>query len=383
MPGAIRSGSDLARVEAALAALRARFADAGFAPVEPGHLFPAETLLDLYGEDVRTRAFLFPDPVGGRELCLRPDFTAPVAIAHGAGGWDRAGAYSYAGPVFRLQEPGSTRPVEYLQAGIESVAEPDRPAEDARIFALIRDALHGLGVAGLRVTTGDLGIVFALLDALEMSEGRRALLRRHLWRPARFHALIDGWLARPDPPSPRRRALIAAAAEGPEAVARLADAEGEPVGKRRLSEIVERAGRLALAAAEPPLPAEQGALIEAVLGVEGPSGAALGRLRGLAAGAGVDLSAALGAFENRLDALARLGVDAGALPFRAAFGRNLEYYSGFVFEVQAPGRDDLPPLAGGGRYDAMTRRLGADAAVPAVGAMIRPEAVLAAAGGDA
>ena len=38
----------------------------------------------------------------------------------------------------------------------------------------------------------------------------------------------------------------------------------------------------------------------------------------------------------------------------------------------------MPPLAGGGRYDAMTRRLGAAAPVPAVGAMIRPEAVIAA-----
>ena len=379
MPGSIRSGAALARLETALATLRARFAAAGFAPVEPAHLFPAETLLDLYGEDVRTRAFLFPDPVGARELCLRPDFTAPVAIAHGTRGWQRPGAYAYAGPVFRLQEPGSTRPIEYLQAGIESFGAVDRPAADARIFALIRDALVELGATAVRAATGDLGIVFALLDALEMPEARRATLRRHLWRPARFHALIEGWLAPPTPPSPRRRALIAAAAEGPEAVARLAAGEGEPLGRRRLSEIAERAERLAAMADEPAMSPEQGALIEAVLAVEGPSGAALDRLGELAAGAGIDLSSALGAFEARLDALAHHGVDAGALPFRAAFGRNLEYYSGFVFELQAAGRDDLPPLAGGGRYDAMTRRLGAGAAVPAVGAMIRPEAALTAA----
>ena len=378
-PGAIRSGAALARIEAALATLRARFVEAGFDAVEPSHLFPAETLLDLYGEDVRTRAFLFPDPSAGRELCLRPDFTVPVALGHGRGGWQRPGAYAYAGPVFRLQTPGSTRPMEYLQAGIESFAAADRATEDARVFALIEQGLAALGTGPIRVVTGDLGIVFALLDALEMPERRRAQLRRHLWRPARFHALIESWLAPAPAPGPRRRALLAAAAEGPEAVARLAAAEGEPLGRRRMSEIAERAGELVAAAGEAPMPAEQGALIEAVLAVEAPAGAALAELGDLARAAGVNIAPALARFEARLEALARFGVDAGALPFRAAFGRNLEYYSGFVFEVQAGARDDLPPLAGGGRYDAMTRRLGAGTPVPAVGAMIRPEAALAAA----
>ena len=45
-----------------------------------------------------------------------------------------------------------------------------------------------------------------------------------------------------------------------------------------------------------------------------------------------------------------------------------------------PGVKLHPPLAGGGRYDAMTVRLGAARPVPAVGGMIRPEAVLAVTG---
>jgi ATP phosphoribosyltransferase regulatory subunit len=80
--------------------------------------------------------------------------------------------------------------------------------------------------------------------------------------------------------------------------------------------------------------------------------------------------------DRRLAAFSAVGLDVAAIAFDAAFGRNLEYYSGFVFEVITPGRPDLPPLAGGGRYDAMTGRLGAPGTVPAVGAMIRPEAAL-------
>jgi ATP phosphoribosyltransferase regulatory subunit len=130
------------------------------------------------------------------------------------------------------------------------------------------------------------------------------------------------------------------------------------------------------------MPAEQAELIGTALSIKGPAGNALARLRALTAEGTVDITEALDRFEARLAALDRAGIDAAALPFDASFGRNLEYYEGFVFEITAAngsgGQPDLPPLAGGGRYDAMTRRLGAATAIPAVGAMIRPEAVLAA-----
>ena len=63
---------------------------------------------------------------------------------------------------------------------------------------------------------------------------------------------------------------------------------------------------------------------------------------------------------------------------RDAFGRtSLEYYDGLVFGAMPRGRDDLPPVASGGRYDTLTRVLGAGRAIPAVGGIIRPEALVA------
>jgi ATP phosphoribosyltransferase regulatory subunit len=386
---AVRQGEDHAAIEGALATLAALFAGAGYAPVTTAHLFEADTLIDLYGEDIRGRAFLFPGAGGGGELCLRPDFTVPVVRAHGAGGWDRAARYAYQGPVFRRQDPGSTRPMEYLQAGIENLGAPDAgitdAAEaDAQIFTLILEGLEAIGAGQVSVMTGDLGIAFALFDALPMPARRRHALRRHFWRPRRFHELIEEFVAGPAAPTPLRARLIGAAG-GPgaaDAVAAIAAAAGEPLGRREIDEIVARSLALAEAAADAPMPAEQAELIETALAIKGPAGNALARLRALtAAGGAADITPALDRFEARLAALERAGVDAAGLPFDAAFGRNLEYYEGFVFEITAERRPDLPPLAGGGRYDAMTRRLGAGRAVPAVGAMIRPEAVLAARAG--
>jgi ATP phosphoribosyltransferase regulatory subunit len=303
-----------------------------------------------------------------------------VVRAHGAGGWDRAARYAYQGPVFRRQSPGSSRPMEYLQAGIENLGAADRAQADAQVFALVLRALQAAGAGPLTIATGDLGIIFALLDALPMPKRRRHQLRRHVWRPARFHRLIEESVAGPPAPSPLRARLIAAA-NGPAAadsIAAIATESGEALGLREIDEIVARSLGLAEAAAEPPMPAEQAELIETALSVSGPAGNALARLRAMTEAAGTDIAPVLDRFEARLAALDRAGIDAAKLPFDAAFGRKLEYYEGFVFEIAATGRPDLPPLAGGGRYDAMTRRLGAVAAIPAVGAMIRPEALLAA-----
>ena len=78
-------------------------------------------------------------------------------------------------------------------------------------------------------------------------------------------------------------------------------------------------------------------------------------------------------FAARLEAIGAQGIDAAALPFEASYGRTqMEYYDGFVFGFTAPGRPDLPPVATGGRYDALTRQLGAGREIPAVGGVIRP-----------
>jgi ATP phosphoribosyltransferase regulatory subunit len=93
-------------------------------------------------------------------------------------------------------------------------------------------------------------------------------------------------------------------------------------------------------------------------------------VRALAEEAGLDLTATLDAFDRRTGFLAARGIDVGAIDFSAGFGRRLDYYTGFVFELTAPGGEDAPPLVGGGRYDRLLGQLGAPAPVPAVGCSI-------------
>ena len=70
--------------------------------------------------------------------------------------------------------------------------------------------------------------------------------------------------------------------------------------------------------------------------------------------------------------MAARSIDTSALVFEASHGRSsMEYYDGFVFTFSAQD-PALPPVASGGRYDALTRVLGGGREIPAVGGVIRP-----------
>ena len=144
------------------------------------------------------------------------------------------------------------------------------------------------------------------------------------------------------------------------------------IGLRGADEIARRIEALRADATEPPISSGEVDLLEDLLSTRQKSTAALNHLRDLA----VDLPAIEPAVERldaRLSALWAHGVNIDALDFEAAYGRSsMEYYDGFVFGFYAVTEPNLPPIATGGRYDALTERLGQGRTIPAVGGVIRP-----------
>ncbi|MGY6410954.1 MAG: ATP phosphoribosyltransferase regulatory subunit [Alkalilacustris sp.] len=366
-PAADRA-AERAEAERLLAALRGR----GAALVETDILQPAGTLLDLYGEDIRARAYVTADPLRG-EMMLRPDFTVPVVQRHMEQGAEPA-RYTYMGPVFRRQEHRGPRASEYLQVGYEVFDGANPAASDAEVFALFEDLLRPLG---LRPVIGDIGLLTAAVRGLDASPARKGALLRHIWRPARFRALLDRFGGR-TPPDPARAAHLARLGSADPAA--LIAAAGPLHGKRSAAEIATRIQALRAEAEAPPLPAPQVTALETLLALSAPAPEALAALAPLAR-ALPTLGPAADTLAVRLDALRARGVGVDALTFEAAFGRTtLEYYDGFVFGFLAV--DGRPPVASGGRYDALTAVLGRGLAIPAVGGVIRP-ALTAALGGAA
>lgn len=347
-------------VYARAAGLRAVFEGQGAVPVEPPILQPAATLLDLYGEDIRARAYVTSDALRGEQM-LRPDFTMPVVEMHMREGAEPA-RYTYSGEVFRRQEQDPDRANEFVQVGYEVFDRHDPAAADAEVFALITDALKGLPVQAM---TGDIGVLMAAVQGLDTTERRKTALMRHIWRPRRFRALLDRFAGRvPEPAS--RTALLSGTV--------LCDAP--LTGLRSQIEIDARVDALHADAATPPIAEVQVDLIEALLDVREAMPHALSRLHDLV----VDMPQIEGAVARvaaREAALKTRGINTETLMFEASYGRvSMEYYDGFVFGFRAQARPDLPAIASGGRYDALTRRLGRGREIPAVGGVMRPGLML-------
>jgi len=351
-------------------ALVASFERAGYTRVAPAILQPAEPFLDLSGEDIRKRMFLTTDP-HGRELCLRPDLTIPVSrdyLASPAAG--KAHGFCYLGQVFRHRQNASS---EFLQAGIESFGRPDIAATDAEMLALGLDTTAHYGLATPDIHIGDVGLFAALIAALDLAPAwKRRLIKDFNHKTSLAQDLerltISASHARPE----YQGVLAALAGSDPKGahalVTDLLSIAGiSAVGGRSVGEIADRFLEQAALGAQTSLPRETRALIERFLAVAGDPDEAAAELRTIAKDGSLKLNAALDLFESRTGFLAARGVDVRRIKFSTAFGRGLDYYTGFVFELHDPQGRAAGQLVAGGRYDGLLTRLGSAKPIPAVG----------------
>jgi ATP phosphoribosyltransferase regulatory subunit len=331
--------------------------------LRPPIVHDARIFVELAGEDLRRRMFLTSAP-DGTELALRPDYTIPVCRAHLADGATRRRAdYAYLGPVFR-QRPGESG--EFLQAGVESLGRTDRAAADADVLALALRAIDLLGVKRPTVRIGDQSLFAATLDALDVRGPWRRRLDRTFGDPARLHALIAKAANGAEQPPP-----VGLAAARRKAERLLVESGLGTIGSRTGREIAERLVEKAALAAGIGMRAS--GVLTRLLAIEGAPAEALSALRKLARREKLDIAPALDRFEKRRVAFAKAGVDLARLSFAADFGRRLDYYTGFVFEIHDPGRREGRQIVGGGRYDRLLSLIPASGgkplgrSVPAVG----------------
>lgn len=356
---------------AALAAIRAPFAQAGAAPVEVAVLLPLALLLELSGEAMRPRLFVV-QAESGEELALRPDFTIPVARAHIDGGKPE-GRYAYEGKAFRAAPTGSQRAEEFLQIGVEVFGNGDPAVSDAEVAALAWGASAAGGREDLTLTFGDIGLFGAFVDSLALAPALAARLKRLFTRPRLLAAELERAEAGETPDRIVNPLEGVAEGHGPDALRQLWAIAGiEPVGTRPADEIVRRLAERAEASRTPSLSPAEAAKVRGFLAVAGSPAAALDEVRKLAGPATASLDAALEGWSRRLAGLAERGVPTDRLAFAAAFGRAFGYYDGALFEVRSAALGGERPVAAGGRYDGLPARLGAPASLGAVGCMVRP-----------
>src|SRR5689334_20044592 len=353
------------------------FAQAGYVHTEPDILQPAEPFLDLSGEDIRKSLYLTTDP-GGEELCLRPDLTIPVARDYLAS--SRAGepaGFSYLGPVFRYR---GGRPSEFLQAGIESFGRQDRAAADAEMLALALEATAAFDVNDVEIRAGDVALFNALIDALGLFPVWRRRLIKDFNRKIDLARDIEQLTLKAAPGANEYEGVLAALAgsDRKAALALVTDlmsiAGATNVGGRTVDEIADRFLEQSTLKAGA-LPRDAISIIKRFLSITVEPDGAAKQLRALAQDARLDIAVAIDQLESRVGFMAARGIDVRRVRFSTSFGRGLDYYTGFEFELHRKG-NGIEPLVAGGRYDGLMTQLGSREPIPAVGFSIWVDALL-------
>jgi ATP phosphoribosyltransferase regulatory subunit len=323
----------------------------------PPLLLPAGPYFDLAGEEFG-RNLLLTTTNNGVEYCLRPDFTLPIAqdyIENGLIGTPQA--FTYLGPIFRQEK---AVPVEFEQAGLELLGQPDPAAALDQVLTFARWALAIYDITAPNVRLGGVGLFEAFLEAADVPQVWRSRIRHRFGHPESLSRLMDR-LANPEArvvgPAPDSRETVV------EIVTDSMLAGGlSLIGSRTPEEIADRyLEKQALDAA--PISGETVGLIQEYLAISDTAQIAFERIATLCTASGFDFDEPLVQVRNHAAALQALSPDAD-LVFDASFSPRLDYYTGIVFEMTG---SDGAVLASGGEYDRMLERLGATEPVNATG----------------
>ena len=271
------------------------------------------------------------------------------------------------------------QPSEFLQAGVESFGRQDRAAADAEMLALALEATLTFGVTDVEIRTGDVALFNALIDALQLYPVWRRRLIKDFNRKISLTDDIEQLTLKTAPGRNEYEGVLAALAgsDRKAALALVTDlmsiAGTSNVGGRTVAEIADRFLEQSTLKAGA-LPRDASTIIKRFLAIAGDPDEAVAQLRALAADARLDIAGAIDQLESRVGFMAARGVDVRKTRFSTAFGRGLDYYTGFEFEVHARG-NGAEPLVAGGRYDGLMTQLGSAAPIPAVGFSIWVEAL--------
>jgi histidyl-tRNA synthetase len=326
---------------------------------------------DLYqrklGEELSGKIYEFS--FGGRQLALRPEWTASVLRAYVAGMQEQPlpVRLAYTGPVFRYERPQRHTYRQFTQIGIELIGGPP-PRGDAEVLALACTGLDRLGLTNYQVVLGHTGLARALLAGLGLPERTQSQL---IWsmEHLRQHgvAVVRERLGAPHRTTPTNLELPPGLDDATAATFILNTLQAMrielPTGTREPAEVVSRLMRK-LRQPEPDVSLDRAlTLLERLCRITGSAVDVIPAATALLVEAGAD-QGALSDLRNILHLLEHHMIPAERIRIDCGLGRGLQYYTGMLFEIYDP---DGNQLCGGGRYDDLVGALGGSRNTPAVG----------------
>ncbi|MDQ3547736.1 MAG: ATP phosphoribosyltransferase regulatory subunit, partial [Chloroflexota bacterium] len=385
-----RLAGELARSDELRRQLATNAASHGYQQVATPILEHTDLFLRKSGGDRIAQLYAFEHR--GRNLALRPEFTAPAVrlfIEH-LQGEPLPVRLSFTGPVFRYEKPQSGRSRQFTEFDCELIGASG-PLADAEIVGLALDGLRLAGVERPRLVLGHIGIVINFLGGLDIDRRAQDWLT---WSMERLRKGDDS--AHDLPPHLQR---LEASLDDATALPHNDNDNDDDIDAETVAAILRQAGVDFQSGTRAPEDIVRGlfvkrrrrydaqvlhdaaAFVSELTRLVGPPGTVMQPLRDLVTAHGLDLGP-LDELEQIIGLLAATGFDPADIWLDLGMGRGLHYYTGMLFEIYA-GALDGPQLCGGGRYDDLSQVLGARQPVAACGFSYGVERVMAASGSSA
>jgi len=327
------------------------FKSNGFVLSEPDVLLDSEYIIQRSGENFR-RSMLTFENEDGKVMCLRPDLTVASCIKF-LEKKSKSQIY-YSGKAYRRTNKKGSDLVND-QLGIEILGSKNQLQDDFKVVKTILDSAKNIKSKKIQIKVGDIGLFKRLINSLEMPERWKLRLIRHFWRPKYFEELLNRLEKNSDIESVTfdtdKKRLYEIKKMN----------KDEIIAGRSIAEILKRFDKKI----NDPRSFNEGKKIVKIIRSFLKISCQLSKL---------DKNLLDFAKQNNLNknifkefrSIQNLKKLNQKVRFITNFGREIEYYTGIVFEIFSGKKE----IARGGRYDDLLKSLGAKKDIPAVGAAI-------------
>ena len=323
----------------------------GFSLSEPDVLLDSEYIIQRSGENFR-RSMLAFENEDGKVMCLRPDLTVASCIKF-LENKSKSKIY-YSGQAYRRSNKKNSDFIND-QLGIEILGSKNQLKDDFKVIKTILDSAKKTKSKKIQIKVGDIGLFKKLINSLDMPERWKLRLIRHFWRPKYFEELLKRLEKNSDIDSVTFNTDKKRFYE-----MKKMDQE-QVIAGRSVSEILKRFDKKI----KDPRSFNEGKKIVKIIRSFLEINCQLSKIDNKLLNFVQQNNLKKNIFKE-LKSIQNLKKLNHEVKFITNLRRDLEYYTGIVFEIISGKKE----IARGGRYDDLLKSLGAKKNIPAVGAAI-------------
>lgn len=325
----------------------------GYKYIELDAVIGADQIIQRSGENFRQYMFSFQDS-NGNEMCLRPDLTIVSCLRYLKNKTKTKEKIFYSGQAFRKIEDKEGKIIRN-QIGYEIIGSKNIKQDDNEIIQTSIRTIQKIKKIKLKIEIGNIKLFNLLLDKLKLPKRWKLRLSRHFWREKYFESLLKRLETNSDIDP------LGVEVDKKRYSKMKAENQNQMIGGRKISEILNRFNNKIKDPRKFAEGKKTASIIREYLKISCQINAARKKLNNffLKHKINIGLKDEFFPLENKLGK--------NKIIFSTNFGRELEYYTGMVFNIKDQSNTNLIQ---GGRYDNLLSNLGAKRKIPAVGAAI-------------